>query len=327
MRALRALLTSRLGQAGALMFQNSIRGPEDEDDEEEEEEDDLDDESDYLYGGLSGLFGRRPTHRSRALRKPLFEKVVEPVQAGVDLERSGEFGRPPEHYAASRRKLKRYHPNVTAALHERQLSRNAYPRAHLGSLTIPNSAGVEVAKYDANVYSGQFSKDGSFFYTCAQDFRVRIYDMTAPPRAKTSLSAGFGGRFRTYADKTTLRTIKTITANDHHASWTITDADLSPDNSSMIYSTIGTIVNLVRTRDQGEADECRALDFASGIHRQFGVRSPRSQRLPRLLILRNQIWSIRFSADAREIVAGATGGYIYGEYQSGRPTLGAVSET
>jgi WD repeat-containing protein 23 len=93
-------------------------------------------------------------------------------------------------------------------------------------------------------------------------------------------------RFRTsdFDDKTILRTIKTITANDHYASWTITDADLSPDNSSMIYSTIGTVVNLVRTRDQGEADECRALDFSNGRHRHFGVRRDSSSFFSSLYI-------------------------------------------
>lgn len=42
-------------------------------------------------------------------------------------------------------------------------------RKQLGDAAIPNSPGTEVAKYpSANVYCGQYSKDGSFFYTCAQ---------------------------------------------------------------------------------------------------------------------------------------------------------------
>lgn len=56
------------------------------------------------------------------------------------------------------------------ALRAREYRTSARPidRSDIGERAIPNSTGVDVARYDANVYCGQYSKDGTFFYTCAQ---------------------------------------------------------------------------------------------------------------------------------------------------------------
>jgi hypothetical protein len=54
-----------------------FRGSAD-DDENEDDDDDI-----YRFGGAGGRRGAAP----------LFPKVTEPVQAGVDLERKGLFGR------------------------------------------------------------------------------------------------------------------------------------------------------------------------------------------------------------------------------------------
>ncbi|OLL22017.1 LEC14B protein [Neolecta irregularis DAH-3] len=124
-----------------------------------------------------------------------------------------------------------------------------------------------VSRLRSRIYSGQFSQDGTFFFSCAQDFRVRLYDTT---------------------DAYDWKQYKTI--QGAYGSWTITDSDLSPDNKWVIYSTIDPVVFLART-DQ-EDDELKALRMGSAY-------------------CRCGIWSVRWSADAKEIVAGASDSSIY----------------
>ncbi|KAJ3029581.1 hypothetical protein HK097_005745, partial [Rhizophlyctis rosea] len=72
---------------------------------------------------------------------------------------------------------------------------------------IPNTTTTTAARYSSRAYSGQFSRDGRFFYSCTQDFQVHIYDV------------GDMGRWK---EKGTLRA--------GSGRWTITDCDLSGDN-------------------------------------------------------------------------------------------------
>ena len=95
-----------------------------------------------------------------------------------------------------------------------------------------------------------------------------------------------GRRFRSRSmysddDKTSLVLAKTVQAREHLSSWTITDADLSPDNSKMIWSTIGPVVGMTRFRDNADdmenlddGDGQVSLDFGAGRYggrRHFGV--------------------------------------------------------
>ena len=41
---------------------------------------------------------------------------------------------------------------------------------------IPSSNADMIINYDRKAYSGQFSDDGNFYFSCSQDFRVRMYD-------------------------------------------------------------------------------------------------------------------------------------------------------
>jgi DDB1- and CUL4-associated factor 11 len=45
---------------------------------------------------------------------------------------------------------------------------------------IPHSKADAVLEYDERCYSGQFSDDGNFFFSCCQDFKVRMYDTSNP---------------------------------------------------------------------------------------------------------------------------------------------------
>jgi WD repeat-containing protein 23 len=73
-----------------------------------------------------------------------------------------------------------------------------------------------------------------------------------------------------------LKPIKTI--QGRHGSWTITDANLSPDNQWMIYSSITPYVHLVPTKqemDTGgrrQSDNQVMLDFSNHGDDNAGVR-------------------------------------------------------
>jgi WD40 repeat protein len=84
-----------------------------------------------------------------------------------------------------------------------------------------------------------------------------------------------------------------------YGQWTITDASLSPDNRFLAYSSIRSIVCLAGT-DPADDSEPNLLDFSHlgtgtprGFHTYFGI------------------WSIRFSGDGREIVAGTGDNSVY----------------
>lgn len=125
---------------------------------------------------------------------------------------------------------------------------------------IPSSAADTIIHYDARCYSGQFSDDGNFFFSCGQDFRVRMYDTSNPYQWKYYKTVIYPG-----------------------GQWTITDATLSPDNRYLAYSSIRSLVCLAPT-DPNDDSEPWLLDFSVtnagagrrggfGTWRDFGVRT------------------------------------------------------
>jgi len=167
----------------------------------------------------------------------LFDEVTEPKPAGVELLNSGEFGR-----LSSRKRPS----SLPHRIRSRQARVQRPYRQDLAHGLVPNSNGTVVARYSANAYSGQYSADASFYYSeitfnlistdliiviitdylinvvaCCRDFRIHIYDTTAPPSSKPIINTQEN-------HQTTMKTIKTI--RGVVGSWTITDSHLSPDN-------------------------------------------------------------------------------------------------
>ena len=103
---------------------------------------------------------------------------------------------------------------------------------------IPSSNPDAIINHDARCYSGQFSDDGNFFFSCSQDFQVRMYDTSNPYKWRYYKNVRYpAGR------------------------WTITDASLSPDNKYLAYSSITPVVCLAPT-DPGVDTEPWMLDFS-----------------------------------------------------------------
>ncbi|EAT92261.2 hypothetical protein SNOG_00766 [Parastagonospora nodorum SN15] len=185
----------------------------------------------------------RPRYRGPHGREA-FEKV--PSEQGRELMNTGAFGSSPRSEDTVKRKKSE----------GRQKNANKLLRQDM----IPESVADTIIHYNARCYSGQFSDDGNFFFSCAQDFRSVVYP---------------------------------------YGQWTITDASLSPDNKFLAYSSIRSIVCLASTDPEDES-EPNLLDFAN-----IGTRSPRGFHTY------FGIWSIRFSGDGREIVAGTGDNSVY----------------
>lgn len=117
-----------------------------------------------------------------------------------------------------------------------------------------------------------------------------------PRRASIYPNFQFGVRS---GHASSLKLIRTFQAPQHNCRWTITDANLSPDNNWMAYSSITPIVHLVKTRGENavlglglEDHEQEVLDFSG--HPYMGSNFG--------------IWSLRFSGDGKELIAGGSHG-------------------
>ncbi|KAH9824997.1 WD40-repeat-containing domain protein [Melampsora americana] len=238
--------------------------------DENEDEDGIEDRSEtYYFDEPDG---------ARVAR--YYPEVTQPVSEGLNLDRSGEYSKPPDHYHASMKRLKDYSQNLVDVMASAEGSYRPFDKRKL---------------------------DGTFFYTCAQGYRVYIYDMTVPPQKfEKNVSDPFNDRNPSHFSSesshvSSIKLIRTFQAPAHNCRWTITDANLSPDNNWMAYSSITPIVHLVKTRGEDavlglglEDHEQEALHFGleNWERRSFGI------------------WSLRFSSDGKELIAGGSSGRI-----------------
>jgi WD repeat-containing protein 23 len=146
---------------------------------------------------------------------------------------------------------------------------------------IPSSNPDTIIHYEEPVYSGQFSDDGNFFFSVNKDFHVRMYDTSNP----------YSWRY-----------YKTV--EYPFGQWTLTDASLSPDNKYLAYTSIRSTVCLAPTdpNDLGDPYNLDLSDSGNGGAHNRAFRARFGNTFA--------IWSIRFSGDGRQLVAGADGGVI-----------------
>lgn len=196
-----------------------------------------------------------------------------PNEAGVELMHSGTYGARDAYPSRSRPGKARLSPRLLAReLGVGSVGRRRAINSLIAQDTIPSSKADLTIRYTERGYSGQFSGDGNFFYCCAQDFRVRLYDTSNPHRWSLYKKVLYP-----------------------YGSWTITDASLSPDNRFLAYSSIRNVVCLAPT-DRDDSDEPYLMDLATRRHRgdhssSFGTFG---------------IWSICFSDQGHEILAGTS---------------------
>jgi len=256
------------------------------DDDDAEDDDDDDDMAVYLgYGGHRLRRNRREFHGDR------YPKI--PSEEGQKLMTSGTFGHSDvcAHSACGQpleqstlRKRKRLARRVLDR--EMGVENRGRMRALNGLAAqdmIPGSQADLIINLNARCYSGQFSEDGSFFFACGQDFKVRMYDTSNPYDWKYYKTVDYYG-----------------------GQWTITDATLSPDNKRLAYSSIRSQVCMANT-ERGDTSEPQLLDFSD----MGGSRANPGGNA----WARNRghfgIWSLRFSGDGNEIVAGTGDHSVY----------------
>ncbi|KAL9084705.1 MAG: hypothetical protein Q9165_007953 [Trypethelium subeluteriae] len=238
-----------------------------------------DDDGDDSPANATHESSPRPKRR-RGTGRCMYPSI--PSETGKELMQSGTFGandRPDvsERLEGSlKRRKKMAYQTMMRELGLGGPGRQRSSNKFIAQNMIPSSKADKIINYNARCYSGQFSDDGNFFFSCAQDYTVRMYDTSNP----------YSWRY-----------YKQV----HHpyGQWTITDASLSPDNKFLAYSTIGHIVCLAAT-DPSEETQPYALNIMDmggreghGWHRFGGV------------------WSVRFSGDGRELVAGTSAGPVY----------------
>ncbi|KAI4865220.1 WD40 repeat-like protein [Hypoxylon rubiginosum] len=206
-------------------------------------------------------FGYR--RRRRNMDPNRFPKV--PSEEGRELMNSGTFGsndiRSP---ISSRKRLARRILDRELGIGNR--ASRQINQGVMAQSMIPTSDAEMIINYDDNVYSGQFSDDGNFFFACVKDMKVRMYDTSNPYN------------WRHY---------KTVPFT--FGAWTLTDASLSPNNKWLAYTSIQSNVCLAPT-DPNDTGDPYMLSLSE--HNRGGWRGGFG------------IFSIRFSGDGRELVAG-----------------------
>ena len=144
----------------------------DEDDEDEEGDSGLD--TKYGSGRL-----RRTSARTRGRRgREAFEKI--PSEQGRKLMNAGTFGSNLRNEDTIKRKKRLAYDVMRRELGLGSDGRHKNANRLLKQDMIPESVADTIIHYNARCYSGQFSDDGNFFFSCAQDFRVRMYDTSNP---------------------------------------------------------------------------------------------------------------------------------------------------
>ena len=141
------------------------------DDEGEEEHNDSEPGTGYDPVGP----GRR---RRRARGTAAFETV--PSEQGKDLMNEGNFGSNPRSEDTVKRKKRLAYNIMRRELGLGSAGRQKNATRLLKQDMIPESVADTIIHYNARCYSGQFSDDGNFFFSCAQDFKVRMYDTSNP---------------------------------------------------------------------------------------------------------------------------------------------------
>lgn len=140
--------------------------------------------------------------------------------------------------------------------------------ASVAHSVIPDVACRFVAKYKECAYGGRFfGEDGRRFVTSCQDALIRVYDTNGSDERRA------------------WRKTHEIMGLGVH--WTITDYDISPDGRWLAYVSLNQMVNIVDLENARGPQT--ALDLSAGYG--FSIH----------------IWSIKWSHDGTEIVAG-TGG-------------------
>lgn len=149
-------------------------------------------------------------------------------------------------------------------------------RCHLLSRYLPVNGPWPIDQMPSRAYVSQFSADGSLFVAGFQGNHIKIYNVDKGWKVQKNILTK------------SLR-------------WTITDTSLSPDQSHLVYASMSPIVHIVNvgsseTESLANVTEIHdGLDFSSNDDGGYSFG----------------IFSVKFSTDGKELVAGTSGDSIY----------------
>eukprot|EP00271_Cylindrocystis_brebissonii_P003415 TRINITY_DN14373_c0_g1_i1.p1 TRINITY_DN14373_c0_g1~~TRINITY_DN14373_c0_g1_i1.p1 ORF type:complete len:674 (-),score=99.36 TRINITY_DN14373_c0_g1_i1:561-2582(-) len=188
-------------------------------------------------------------------------------------------------YSGAKRRAEDLMPprvNTLRALQAQEMNVNGkghFSRAeccHVSQRYLPVDGPTIVDSMRSRAYIGQFSVDGSMFVAAFQDQRIRVYDVDKGWMVKKDVSA---------------RQIR----------WTITDTALSPDQRFLVYASITPVVHMVNV-----GGDVQSVANVTDIHESLNFYAGSRNRDHSF-----GIWSLRFSSDGREIVAGSNDSALY----------------
>ncbi|PKA62289.1 LEC14B like [Apostasia shenzhenica] len=149
-------------------------------------------------------------------------------------------------------------------------------RSHILGRYLPVNGPWPIDRMDTRAYVSQFSADGSLFVAGFQGSHIRIYDVDNDWKVKKNIHA---------------RSLR----------WTITDTSLSPDQHFLVYASMSPIVHIV---DVGSATR-ESLANVTEIHDGLDFSSDDDG------VYSFGIFSVKYSNDGRELVAGSSDDSIY----------------
>lgn len=148
--------------------------------------------------------------------------------------------------------------------------------SHILGRYLPVHGPWPVDRMDTRAYVSQFSADGSLFVAGFQGSHIRIYDVDSDWKVRKDIVAK---RLR----------------------WTITDTSLSPDQRFLVYASMSPIVHLVDVGSDTRESHANVTEIHDGL--DLSPHGDGSYSFG--------IFSVKFSTDGRELVAGSSDDSIY----------------
>ncbi|XP_042061953.1 LEC14B protein-like isoform X2 [Salvia splendens] len=198
-----------------------------------------------------------------------------------DIAQLTRLQSPQENFSLTRPGKREYPVSVVTMLAGREA--NLFKRGrfspgdcrHVLSKYLPVNGPWVVDQMSTRAYVSQFSLDGSLFMAAFQGSQIRIYDVERGWKVRNNILA------RSFT-------------------WTITDAALSPDKRHLVYGSMSPIAHIVNVGSAAKEslannNEHECLDFTSPEDGGFAFG----------------MFSLKFSTDGREIVAGSNDDDIY----------------
>ncbi|XP_042491429.1 LEC14B protein [Macadamia integrifolia] len=147
---------------------------------------------------------------------------------------------------------------------------------HLLGRYLPVNGPSRVDFMKSRAYVSQFSADGSLFVAGFQGSRIRIYNVDKGWKVQKDIHA---------------RSLR----------WTVTDTSLSPDQRYLVYASMSPFVHIVNVESSTRESLANVTEIHDGL--DFSVDDDGEYSFG--------IFSVKFSTDGRELVAGSSDDSIY----------------